>query len=398
MSGPAGRLCHPMPLSELERRWAALRDLLREAKLDAAILQSANNLGASGTFARWLTGAVAANSYPVTVIFPVDGLMTMVRHGPIGGSADPQGDDPLHPGIGHLLFTTSFSSVAYTGGYDAELAVQAVRKAGYRRLALIGADGMYHGFAARLRATLSDLHFTDLTAEVDRLRAVKSDVEQDFIRRTAAMQDALFDKVAAFLRPGLHDYEVMAMAQHEGNLMGSETGYFLGSSAAPGQPAILRPRSQQGRRIEAGDQFLFQAENSGPGGYFTHACRLYVLGKAPQEVVDAHGAMAEAQAFTASLLRPGAASADIFAAYNDHMTARGYPAERRLHCHGQGLDAVERPLIRFDEDMRIAAHMNIGIHPSCGSASHFVTLCDNFLVGPDGAERLHRTPQHIFEL
>ena len=81
------------------------------------------------------------------------------------------------------------------------------------------------------------------------------------------------------------------------------------------------------------------------------------------------------------------------------MRARGLPEERRVYCHGQGYEVVERPLIRDDESMKIAGNMNIGIHPSISNERMFATVCDNFLIRPDGsAERLHRTPQRIVEL
>ena len=41
-------------------------------------------------------------------------------------------------------------------------------------------------------------------------------------------------------------------------------------------------------------------------------------------------------------------------------------------------------MVRHDEDMPLAASMNIGLHPTFGNARLFVTVCDNFLIGPDG--------------
>jgi len=73
--------------------------------------------------------------------------------------------------------------------------------------------------------------------------------------------------------------------------------------------------------------------------------------------------------------------------------------EPRLHCHGQGYDVVERPLIRNDEDMLLGTSMNIGLHPTFGNARLFVTVCDNVLIDPNGdIEYLHQTPRKIFEL
>ena len=57
----------------------------------------------------------------------------------------------------------------------------------------------------------------------------------------------------------------------------------------------------------------------------------------------------EAQRFTVERLAPGASCPDLWRAYNDFMRRNGRPEEKRLHCHGQGYDMVEPPLVRFDE-------------------------------------------------
>ena len=51
------------------------------------------------------------------------------------------------------------------------------------------------------------------------------------------MQDAIFAKVASNIKPGMRDIDVTALAQHEGQVRGSEQGIFLGSSAPVGQRA-----------------------------------------------------------------------------------------------------------------------------------------------------------------
>src|ERR1043165_3991121 len=78
------RLCNPISTAELERRWKAVRERMPEWKLDALIIQGANNLGGTGGYFRWFTGVSMGTSYPATVIFPRDGLMTLVSHGPMG--------------------------------------------------------------------------------------------------------------------------------------------------------------------------------------------------------------------------------------------------------------------------------------------------------------------------
>jgi Xaa-Pro aminopeptidase len=400
MTRPDERTCNPVSIGELERRWAAVRALMPAAGIEALIVQGANNLAGTGGHFRWLTGITSAqNSKPQTVIFPREGLMTLVGHGRFNEDMKLDGTDPTLPGIGRRLGTPSFAAVNYTDHYDAEIVAREIKKGGFRSVGFVGANTMYFGFGVRLKELLAEVRLIDATDVVDPLKAVKSPEEIAFIRRTAAMQDEVMAKVRDHVRPGMRDFEVMAYGQYVSQLLGSETGYLLGSSGALGEPTRLRRRPEQGREIRPGDILLFQLENSGPGGLFVHLARVFVFGKAPQEIGDAFGQMVEAQDYTVTLLKPGMPCRDVFRDYNSYMRARGLPEESRLHCHGQGYDYVERPLIRSDETMTLAANMNIGIHPNIGNQRMFVTVCDNFLTGANGTvERLHKTPRTIIEV
>ena len=52
----------------------------------------------------------------------------------------------------------------------------------------------------------------------------------------------------------------------------------------------------------------------------------------------------------------------------------------RVHCHGQGYDNVEPPLVRADETMKLGKRMNIGLHPAIARKDCFITSCDNYLI------------------
>jgi hypothetical protein len=81
------------------------------------------------------------------------------------------------------------------------------------------------------------------------------------------------------------------------------------------------------------------------------------------------------------------------------MRDNGLPEEGRIHCHGQGYDFVERPLIRSDEPMALEADMNITCHPSYVRGGVWAWVCDNYLVGHDGMpEALHSFPKRIVEV
>jgi Xaa-Pro aminopeptidase len=398
MPYPDERICNPISLGELERRWKAVRAAMAGAGLDALVVQGFCNQAGTGGYFRWFTGVSPIGSYPQTVIFPRDGLTTLVCHGPIHGESELKGEDPTLPGIGRRLTTPMFPAIGYSIAYDAELAAREIERGRLRAVGFVGLNQMLHGSVAALEKCLGGVAVRDATDLVDPIKAVKSAEEIGFIRRTAAMQDEVLKRALAHIRPGMKDFEAMAFSQYQGQLLGSETGYFLGSSSPPGRPAFIRPRPQQGREMRAGDVLFWQAENTGPGGFFVHMGRVVVFGKAPQELVDAWGMAVEAQDFTLGLLKPGASCRDVFAQYQAYLRARNLPEETRLHCHGQGYDVVERPLIRDDEAMTLEPGMNIGIHPSWATQRYFVTVCDNFLIHADGAQRLHKTPREIIEL
>lgn len=393
------RTCNPISTTELQRRWAAVRAAMPEQKLDALIVQGANNLAGTGGYFRWFTGVSMGTSYPATIVFPKDDLMTLVSHGPIGGERNLGGNDPHWRGVGKHLTTASFPAIDYCIPYDPDLVAREIRKAGYQRVGIVGWNNMLFGFGDRLRSQLSGVTLVDATRLVDPIKARKSAEEIELIRMAGEMQDQILLKVKDAIAAGKKDFEMFAYGHYIGNLLGSETGYMLGSSAPPGQAAQIRGRREQGREMRDGDVIYYQCENTGPGGMMTHVGRYYVLGKAPQELVDAFGIIVEAQDNTIRMLEPGANCAEIFAEHNAFMRARGMHDEPRLHCHGQGYDVVERPLVRNDEDMLLGTSMNIGLHPTFGNARLFVTVCDNVLIDPNGdIEYLHQTPRKIFEL
>jgi hypothetical protein len=60
---------------------------------------------------------------------------------------------------------------------------------------------------------------------------------------------------------------------------------------------------------------------------------------------------------------------------------------------------VERPLLRNDESIPIAADMCMAVHPGFFTKTNFVFICDNFLIRPDGSvEHMHKAEQKIYEV
>jgi len=391
------RLLNPVSNAELDRRWAAVRNAMADQGVDALVVQSNNDW--FGGYAKWLTDHPATNGYPKTVVFHANDWMTVVDMGPRGGRRKLGGNDEVHRGVGEILTTPAFTSVAYTDEYQAELVVSDFKTRNCRAVGVAGGGVLPHKFITRIERELAPIRLVDMTEAIDWLKAIKSPEEIVAIRRAARMQDDIFARLLAKVKPGMRDTDITALAQYEGRLLGSEQGLFLGTSAPLGVRAGFADRYQQSRTLKPGEHFTLLIENNGPGGFYTELARTMVFGKATQQLLDGFAAMKAAQDYTLALIKPGASCRDIAAAHDAYMRSNNFPPELRLYCHGQGYDLVERPLVRSDETMTLAAGMNLAVHPGYETDAMFAVICDNYLVEENGPrECLHETEKKIFEV
>ncbi|MSQ52875.1 MAG: aminopeptidase P family protein [Betaproteobacteria bacterium] len=382
---------------ELERRWKLVRDHLRERKIDALIAVSTDAPNNSG-YTRWLTDATGA--YRHVVVFHANDLMTVVEHGFHGTRREVGGKDAQHPGVGEILNVAEFPAVNYNQRYEAEAIVEMLKRRGYSRVALINPDGMPWAFVEMVKGALAGKgEVTDETEAYDHWRAIKSAEEKDFIMQAIRMQDAVFQKVLEKTKPGMRDLEVASIIYYEGRLLGSTHGTIMAGSAPNGQPAPILPPNAQGRTFQRGDYMAVLLENTGPGGYFAEVARPISLGKPSDELLENFEKVKAAQAYSTSLMKPGADCREIFASYNKYMKQHGLPVEGRIHSHAQGYDIVQRPLIRFDEPMKLEADMFFAVHPAASSPTNFTFVCDNLFITKEGNSGwLHTTERKVFEI
>jgi Xaa-Pro aminopeptidase len=399
MEALSERLQTPISTAELERRWAAVRAVMERDKIDVLLIQNNNDHMGGGV--KYFTDLPATNGYPFTVVFPRDDLMTLVSQGPFGGVNNlTAAGDGVRRGAKQWLTTPSFASCKYTVGYDAELAETALAPYAGGTIGLVGTAQMSFALVDYLqKGRFSNTRFVDASDLVDAIKVIKSPEEQDLIRRAAAMQDGAMRAAFAAVEPGMRDRDIAAIAQCYSQRHGSENGIYLCASMPADKPAQFSQRHYQNRVIKEGDTIALLVEDSGTGGMYTELGRSCVVGKASAEIKDEFAFALEARKFNLGLLKPGAACKDVFAAYNDFMRKNGRPEEKRLHCHGQGYDLVERPLIRNDEPMAIAENMNIVVHPTYIRGHVLSWVCDNYIIGPNGpGERLHKFPEALTEL
>ena len=391
------RVNTPISTTELERRWAATRAAMAEAGIDVLLMQANNDF--MGGYVKWFTDLPATQGYAEIVTFPRDDTMTTISQGAFGHDANiPLQGDGVRRGIGRVMTAAIYASATYCHAYDAELTAQALAPYAHGMIGLIGLSTLSHFLIDHLRKAFPQAVFVDASDLVDCIKAIKSAEEVALIRNVAALQDRAMDAAFEAFVPGQRDRDITAAAECLSLRGGSEQGLYMCASAPLGSSDFFRNRHFQNRVIEPGDQLAILIENSGEGGYYCEIGRTAVLGRATDAMHREFAFALEARRFMLGLLRPGASCPDIWDAYNDFMRSNGRPQEDRLHCHSMGYDLVERPLVRFDEPMRLTAGMVVSCHPTFTTADGLHWVCDNFLIGVDGTERLHAFPEILTEL
>ena len=379
---------------ELERRWSAVRERMKEEKIEVLVMQDTNEW--LGGYVKWFSDIPARNGYPMTVIFFVDAQMTTITCG-----GKPPGD--LGPpawtmrGVDNRLTAPYFPSLNYSNTYDAELTVQTLKSKKKSKIGIMGKGRISVAFYEHLIKGMPGATFVDATDVVDEIKAVKSSEEIELIKKACALQDQAMEWATTIIKPGRKDFEIVADVVHKVTMLGSEEQLVIAGSGPLGRPAPMQKRHFQGRTLRENESFTLMIEVNGPGGMYAELGRIFFTGDVPVELSDAYELCREAQQVTLKLLKPGANPKDIWDANNEFLVKHGMLPETRLYAHGQGYDLVERPSFQIGERMKIQENMNIAVHPVVASKKATAILCDNYIVTRTGvSECLHKIPKEIF--
>lgn len=389
------RIRRPISDRELNRRWQAVREIMKSKDLDVVLLQGSNlHLGG---YVRWFTDIPAEYNYYMTVLFPKDEEMTLIR-----SSASKIPEWALR-GVYEVLYAPMAPSLSYTGDLQSGYVIDYFQKHNCKRVGYIGKAYLTAGLMTKIESEIKDIELVDITDEIDLIKALKSEEEMELIRETAHIHDLVWAALPSIVKVGMTEYQVRAEVMQLLTNLGSEEQLLFLGTAEPGKPCGMPTHVYQNRRVKEGDYGTLLIEVSGPGGYYCESARNFCFGEPFKEMADAWEVAKQGQKLTSDLLVPGNCAVEIVEKYNKFVEEKGYSKEGRLYGHSQGYDLVERPAFmrhndNGDETMKIEAGMNISLHPYLTDDFQTVYINDNFYVTENGAERIHKTPPEIIIL
>ncbi len=367
--------------SELRRRRAAFGAELERAGVPVALVYGANR---SGSAVSWLTG------WPVT------------REALLVAGPDEDEDVLLVSFYNHLPQARRLAAVRveWAGPRAVTTALDLIAARG-RLPGRIGVAGalpfdQYRLLAEQVREVL------DLNPAYTALRLVKSGEEVAALRRGAALSDAAIAALAAALRPGAADHEILARAEQayvgQGGL---HHIHYLGVTAMD-EPALSVPAQwPTGRLIRHRDVVTCEISAAAAPEYAGQVLRTFTVGAPPTALyAELHAVAAATFDAIVRNLVPGARARELAAAGSVIEEAGFTGIDDLVHGFGGGylppvVPAPGRPIPV--PEFTLAAGMTLVVQPNVvtrdGRAG--VQTGELLLVTEAGPQRLHAFPRGL---
>jgi Xaa-Pro aminopeptidase len=390
-------------IAERDRRWAAVRKLMREQGIDIIVVP--NNTGHSTDFqanARYLSHVGGGGDADIAVVFPLEGEVSAVA----------TTAKPRWPCVQDWVS-------------DVREARRAYGRATVERLKELSADGkrigitglgagtrtpegtILYNFWRLMRETFPKAEFVDATGLLDQVRFVKSEEEIGVLKKSTQIIEKGVEAKIAHARPGVVDWvvwaEAMAAMMRHGSEIPVHQHWLSGKNPTR---TLTRPTF---RPLERGDLIIDELEASWIG------YRSQIVQPVFVEVVDpVHAELFKVQkdVFNAVLekLKPGVTVrelAELTAKTGDKSRPKSGPAANalvKLTMHGRGA-GDDGPIItdssQNERDLNVAVQENMVLifKPSAetapGMPRSICTWGDTIVVTKSGGVRFGTFPHEL---
>ncbi|MDR1604968.1 MAG: M24 family metallopeptidase [Gracilibacteraceae bacterium] len=275
------RVRFPIPQRELERRWDAVRAAMKAQNVDLLIAQNSHQF--LGGYVRWFADVPAEHGYSITVLFPKDDEMSLISSG-IPGQVGP----PVYArrNVKEVIALPYIRTMNHTDSLEPDATAAYIQARKGKKVGLISPANFSAVYYTELLKRLPQVEFVDFTNTIDEIKAVKSEDELAYIRKTVALQDDLVAAMPTIIRPGIFEYEVRQRIVKIAEERGGEEQLIMMSSAPAGTPAGHLNMHYQNRQIQSGDNVMVMIEVNGPGGFYTQVGRVWCFGQPSKELVE----------------------------------------------------------------------------------------------------------------
>jgi Xaa-Pro dipeptidase len=256
--------------------------------------------------------------------------------------------------------------------------------------------------ADSLAAGLPDVQWHDASGIVEDLRHTKSQRELGYVRRAAAVSDAMVQRATAAAAEGASEKEIAASAHEAMILAGGEPPGF-GPFIRSGERLPYEHEVWSDRALGKGEQLFLEMAGC-VARYHAPMGRLLFVGEAPDGTREVEVICREAQKRVIDAMRPGVTGADVYRAWQDEVDCAGLDHYRRHHC-GYSVGIAFPPswtggigVVSLHPESKMVLRSGMVFHQlswllGCGLGDYFVS--DTVIVTGDGCELATQTSRDL---
>jgi Xaa-Pro aminopeptidase len=220
---------------------------------------------------------------------------------------------------------------------------------------------------------------------VEALRGVKDETELDAVRRSAAILNDAFERLAVETVVGRTEAELAWWIERTLRELGAEAVSFH-PIVASGPNAAL-PHHHPGARVLGPRETLVVDAGCVVDGYCSDCTRTFATGALAEELELAYAVCLEVQLASLEALRAGAACRDVDAVARQRLQQAGYQVLHNLG-HSVGLEIHEDPRLAKNSDDVVAVGNVLTVEPGIYLAGLGGTRIEDLVIAGEGAPEI----------
>ncbi len=261
------------------------------------------------------------------------------------------------------------------------------------------ADKMAYAEAVEIRNKVRPIKFKPVTNLVERFTQPKAPEELEYIKDACKIAEDVYEKMLAFIQPGMSEIEVATEIAYQTRKLGSEGDPFdiIVVSGARGSLVHGQPST---KKIKKGEIVLMDF-GAKVHGFCSDITRSICIGKPTKDQKAVYQIVYDAKKAAMDAIRPGMNGKLIDAIARNMIAKAGY-GEYFQHSlgHGIGLVTHESPIITFRlEDQIVPEDSVLAIEPGIYLPEKFgIRVEDNIFITRNGGVYLTNAPSELVSI
>ncbi|MGH7824359.1 MAG: M24 family metallopeptidase [Candidatus Binatia bacterium] len=339
---------------ERDRRWARVRALMRDRKIDAIIaFPNQSHWDQFQADTRYLTH-IGGHQTEVAAVFPIsDNVTAFVR-----GSNEVEWWGIAQDWVTDIRVTRrSWGEPMIERIKELKLDQACIAVAGLAGLLRAPEGTVVAGMLEKVKKAYPKAQFESATELLQDARSVKGLEEVAWIEKAAGILDKVVEAILAKARPGVMENEMVAAIWHTIIANGGDYPSMTHWGAGAGVPWACRIAPH--RPLQAGDLINTELEAK-YGGYIAQTVQAACLGKIPSEIKRSFEVSVKVFADLINFMKPGITFREVVTFYQQRVREAGFLPKGML-LHGRGL-GEDRPQITGEVEGQIYSSPQYTMH------------------------------------